>query len=245
MDPTDVKLIMFDLDNTLRPSMTLGVKGAKPWAFAKAVVDFHPKFEGKEDEIENIYLQTTGLNRIVQLRETEKLLSADFEISKNLEREWSNTFSSYIDEKSIPLYKDVNETISILKKRGYLLTVGSSVPQENLEEVLEIYPNLKSNLDLTLGNQKWNKREGETANFVKGVPYISFACGKFNLKPQQIAYEGDAVEDIRSGNEAGVYTIAKVNKDMPEIKVKLEAENPDLIIYNNSELLPIFTGPQV
>ncbi|MFH1588983.1 MAG: HAD hydrolase-like protein [archaeon] len=239
MDKNKIKLFMFDYDGTLRDSMNPNVKGAKPQAFAESIVEFHPELSDKKEDIKKIYLETSGLNRFIQLREVEKRLS-DFDIYPIKEKNWSERFNHHVKEEEIPLFEDVNETIIELKERGYLVAVGSSVPQKYLEKILNYHSHLSVRFDLILGNQKWHKGESEVSNFIKGVPYIAYACGKFDLKPKQIAYVGDAKEDISHGNEAGVYTIGKYDERIPKTKTILEAEKPNLLIKDLSEILKLF-----
>jgi len=247
MNPDAVKVVMFDYDGVLRDAMNPHLPGTKPHAFAKAVVDFQPSLRGRETEISGLYFATSGKNRIYQLHYVEEQLGIDSPVKAEQEKNWSDSFNSFIDTTNLPLFPEAIDVTKELKKRGYTLMIGSSVPQERLESEVTLFPDLEENMDLILGNQKMSKGVGTEGNFIKGVPYVSFVTGWYLgksgvlLKPEEIAFIGDAPEDMKAGYEAGSFTIGITNHLIPGTRERLEKHDPDRIILGLSELLEIFT----
>jgi len=240
MDPTNVKVILFDYDGTLRDSMNPGVPGTKPSAFSRAVVDFQPSLVGQEDVIKQLYFETSGKNRIWQLHFVEERLRVTSSVPASEEKAWSDKFNSYIDERGMPLFLGAKETVSSLSDCRYIVGIGSSVPQEHLEVIINYHPGLVERLDFMLGNRSLSKAEGIEANFVKGIAYFSFIMGKYNVQPHEIALVGDAPKDMEAGYGAGAFTIGKVDTRIPGRREILAQGQPDLLIDDLSELLDVF-----
>ncbi len=239
MNPQTIKLFMFDYDGTLRDSMNPSVPGTKPSAFAQAVAEYHPQLREKSEEIKQLYFNTSGMNRIIQLHLVENYFGVTA-IPPEREKEWSTCFDSHIHEREMLLFPEAAPTIAALKLKNYIVGIGSSVPHDQLVEVVGYFPALYNNLDFILGNQKWSKAAGAQANFVKGMPYIAWACGKYNLQPENIAFVGDAEEDMRVGYDAGTLTIGRVDPRIPHRKDILMKHNPDLLVDSLDEILPLF-----
>lgn len=241
MNTNDVKVLVFDYDGTLRDSMNPDFPGTKPHSFARAVVEYHPQLNGKEREIAQIYFKTSGMNRVKQLHIVEEQLGIATPVPVHEEKAWSGLFDSYIDEKGMPLFPDVIPAVSELHQRGYTLVIGSSVPQAQLEEVVGYHPDLQVHFDLILGNQKWSKSPGDVANFVKGLPYIAYVCGRYGVEHQQVAFIGDAPEDMRAGFESGTYTVGRIDTRIPQRRELLATHSPNLLVEDLTEMLGGFT----
>ncbi|MBI2103122.1 HAD family hydrolase [Candidatus Woesearchaeota archaeon] len=241
MNPDTIRLFMFDYDGTLRDSMNPDVPGTKPSAFAQAVIDHHPTLNVRRDEVKQLYFATSRMNRIRQLHLVEERFGLT-PIAAEKENEWSERFDSYINEREMPLFPEAATTIAALKLNGYLVGICSSVPQEKLVEVVSYFPTLKDNLDFILRNQKWSKAPGREANFLKGLPYVAWACGRYNLQPEQIAFVGDAEEDMRVGYDAGTFTIGRVDSRIPGRREVLAQHQPDLLVNSLDEILSLFLG---
>ncbi len=242
MNANDVEVLVFDYDGTLRDSMNPDVPGTKPSAFARSVVEYQPSLNGREKEIAQIYFDTSGTNRVRQLHIVEERLRITAPVPADQEKEWSRCFDSYIDEKKMPLFSDALPVVSALKQRGYTLSIGSSVPQAHLEEVVRYNLNLKAHFDFILGNQKWNKNPGDGANFIKGLPYIAYVCGKYGVIPNQVAFIGDAPEDMKERFESGTYTVGRIDTRIPGRREVLAVHSPDLLVETLTEMLAIFPG---
>ena len=244
LDPARVKVIIFDYDGTLRDSINPDVPGTKPHAFAQAVARYHPALKDREPEIARIYFETSGMNRVRQLRIVEERFKISNPIEAEKESEWSALFDTCTNDREWPLFPDALPALTALRKRGYSLGIGSSIPQQRLETVMSYHSELLDKFEFLLGNQKWHKGLGDEANFGKGISYTAYVCGKYGVTPEQVAYVGDTPEDMKSGFESGVYTIGRVDARIPHRREKLIAEfPPDLTIESLMELLDTFTKP--
>lgn len=240
MDKSLVNVIAFDYDGTLRDSMNPNIPGTKPGAFAQAVIDFHPSLRGREEELKQFYFETSGMNRFRQLRLTEEKLSSSEKVSVDAESEWSKRFDFYVDERSFPLFPEAVEVTSQLKGRGHSLVIASSVPQTLLEQIMGYFPDLIQNFNKIIGNQKWSKDENKEPNLIKGIPYFAYICGLYHCRPENVAFVGDAPEDMKAGYDGGVFTIGKIDVRIPGRRDVLAQEKPDLLIEDLSELLELF-----
>lgn len=239
MNSQTIKLFMFDYDGTLRDSMNPSVPGTKPSAFAQAVAEYHPELKEQSEVIKQFYFNTSGMNRIKQLHLVEDYFGVTT-IPPEREKEWSTCFDSHIHEREMPLFSEAAPAVAALKLKSYIVGIGSSVPQDKLVEVVGYFPALYDNLDFILGNQKWSKAAGAQADFVKGLPYIAWACGKYNIRPENIAFVGDAEEDMRVGYDAGTFTIGRVDPRIPNRREALIKHNPDLLVESLDEILSLF-----
>ncbi len=179
------------------------------------------------------------MNRIRQLHLVEDHFGVR-SIPSEQEKEWSACFDSHIHEREMPLFPEAAPTVAALKSKDYIVGIGSSVPHDKLVEVVSYFPALYNNLDFILGNQKWSKSPGAQADFVKGLPYIAWACGKYNLRPENIAFVGDAEEDMRVGYDTGTFTIGRIDGRIPNRRDILLKHNPDLLVESLDEILPLF-----
>src|SRR3989338_6923322 len=156
LDPARVKVIIFDYDGTLCDSMNLDVPGTKPHAFARAVAGYHPALQGREPEIARIYFETSGMNRVRQLRIVEERFKISNPVEPEKESEWSALFDTCTNDREWPLFPDALPALTALRKRGYSLGIGSSIPKQRLEMVIGYHPALPNKFEFLLGNQKWH-----------------------------------------------------------------------------------------
>ena len=221
--------------------MEIGVKGAKPYAFSEAIIRYHPGTKDKQNEIQSFYREKSGINRVKQLRMTEE----KFNISKKLlieeEKEWSDYFSSCIDESSLPLRRETIETLEYFSKKGIIQGIASSIPEEELVSIIrEHYKEIIPYLSFVLGNKKIKKSESEEFDFVKGIPYFSYLQNKFKVKKEDILFVGDSIEDIKAGKEAG---ISVVILDAGYYKPEEIKKNKPFAVIDDLNQLKNISGP--
>lgn len=222
-----IKAVGFDWDGTLVDSIIFKSK-----CFAESVIKSYPSVEDNRKEIEELYLETRGNLRTHQLEKVQNKYNLKKLNNDKLEK-WSDLFTKLYENQRSPLFKGTLEVLEALHQKNYSLFLCSSVPQKYLDETLEKYPKLKKYFDFILGTQ-------ERGEFKKGIPHLNFVSKRYELPTSKIAFCGDGERDIVGANEAGSFSIAKVDSRIPSSRENLKKHNPDLIINKLEELLEVF-----
>ena len=131
------------------------------------------------------------------------------------------------------MFDDTIRTLEELQKRGYKLFLCSSVPHDDLIRTLKKYPSLNSHFNLILGSRI---AEG----FRKGIPHFTYVSEQINVHLKEMAFVGDGSEDIKRANEAGCFSIGKIDSKIPNSMEKIKENNPKLVIEHLEELLIYF-----
>ncbi|RYE13897.1 MAG: HAD family hydrolase, partial [Sphingobacteriales bacterium] len=119
-----------------------------------------------------------------------------------------------------------------LKKQGILRVLNTGYSRQVAHSIIDI---LKWEQDLEYD-------ELVTATDVSGgrpePDMILFAADKFNVKPSEIVKVGDSIIDIEEGKNAGCALSIGITTGA-HTPAQLQSANPDHIIDNLMELLPI------
>lgn len=217
--------IGFDWDGTLVDSMLV-----KSQSFAESVIKFYPDFKQARAEIEQMYLATRGNPRTYQL----ELVQKRYNLAKLSPKEmidWSELFTSLYINRKLPLFADTLEVLDELKKRGYILFLCSSVPQNDLDKTLVQYP---------LDNY-FAEMLGTKGMFRKGIPHFTTVSKSIGVPLDRIAFCGDGADDVKGAEEAGCFSIGKADPKIPNSKEEIDKSNPKLIIASLRELLDHFS----
>ena len=223
MDISKIKAIGFDWDGTLVDSM-----GVKSQNFSKAVIKFYPSLKEKRKEIKNLYLTTRGNLRIYQLALVQKKYNLN-QLSNEKVQKWSDLFTSLYINEHLPLFNDTKKVLDELKHRNYAIFLCSSVPQNDLDKTLKLYP-LENYFEVVLGTR-------DDGKFRKGIPHLTFVSEKIGISLDKIAFIGDAADDVNGANEAECFSVGKIDSRIFESKKEIEKSNPKLTIRNLEELL--------
>jgi len=231
MDISKIKAIGFDWDGTLVDSM-----GVKSQSFSEAVIKFYPSLKKEIKEIKNLHLATRdnptrGNPRIYQLILVQKKYNLN-ELSNKETQKWSNLFTALYINEHLPLFDDTKKVLDELKHRNYAIFLCSSVPQNDLDKTLKLYP-LENYFEVILGTR-------DNGKFRKGIPHFTFVSVKIGISLDKIAFVGDAADDINGANEAGCFSIGKIDSRISDSEKKIRKNNPRLIIKNLEELLTYF-----
>ena len=226
MNILKIEAIGFDWDGTLVDSM-----GIKSQSFAESIIVFYPKLEKYRREIEKLYLATRGNPRTYQLALVQKRYDLN-RLSREETQRWSDLFTSLYIDKKPPLFDNTIRILDELKNRGYKLFLCSSVPQDDLDKTLKMYP-LENYFELTLGTR-------DNGKFRKGIPHLVYVSKTIIVSLDRIAFVGDGPDDVKGANEAGCFSIGKANPKIPDSREEIQKNNPKLIIENLEELLTYF-----
>lgn len=226
MKGLNIYVIGFDWDGTLVDSMSI-----KPQSFAQAVIEFYPALIDKRNELEKLYLAKRGNPRTYQLGLVQKKYNLVALSNEGICR-WSNLFTSLYKDKKPSLFDDTIRTLEELKSRKYKLFLSSSVPQDELEEMLTSYT-LEGYFNIVLGARKKTR-------FRKGVSHLTCVANYYEVPLRRLAFVGDGPTDVKMANKAGCFSVRKIDQRSPNSKTEIQKNNPKLVIKNLSELLTYF-----
>ena len=215
--------IGFDWDGTLLDSMKI-----KSQSFAESFIRLYPNLSKERAEIENIFLANGGNPRNYQLNSVQKRFSLG-KLSSEETQKWSDLFTSlYLDKKSL-LFDDAIKVLDELKRRGYKLFLCSSVPQDDLNKTIKLYP-LKDYFLEILGTR-------DNGKFRKGLPHFTYVSERIGVPLNKMAFVGDGSEDVKVANKAGCFSVGRVDPRLPSSKEEILKSNPKMVIEKLEELL--------
>lgn len=215
-----IKLIVFDLDGTLINSL-LDLTDAVN--HTRTLFNMSPL---KECEVKECIGE--GAKRLVEralpgLSEAEQLVALQGFLGYS---------SKHIVDKT-ELYPDVIATLSTLKKKGYILTVASNKNEPHCKEILRLL-NADHFFDVILGAESVADRKPSPAP-------ILHLMKQFALLASETVMVGDSINDILSGNRAGVMTIGCEFGYGAEDDLRYA----DHIISDLRQLIPLLNGVTV
>ena len=182
--------------------------------------------KGKEDEV------------LKFLEEREKLKSD--RISNSILQKMNEAYKFRYDEeklKEIKPYKGAFEGLKLLEKLGIRVVFVSSAPRESIKQWFEIHYGKNSSKKFSfLGKEDVKMQKPSSEGIFKALELSG-------IDRKNALYVGDHVNDIISGNEAGVYTVG-VLSDLSSVKEFLE-HDPHYIFNSFKELAEWLEGKKV
>lgn len=200
----NTKMIVFDMDGTIADTTDLELK-----LFAKIFgknKNYYKKYFGPPSKEIIQKLKPNWLNKRVLLYDLLWETEYLYELKK---RKW--------------LFKDAKETLGALKQKYQIGIITSSVRRTAIITLKDIFPLF----DFVLCAKEYNKHKPNPES-------LNLIMKKYNLKPNEIIYIGDNINDIIFGKKAKTKTIGKV--DLLYSKIDLKKQDPDLVINNLSDL---------
>lgn len=214
------KMWLFDLDGTLIDSMDY-----KAEAFFLAILKEYPQAHRKRDRIIDIYHNTAGIPRKIQLYIVLYELGYPFP-SESYYQKWIDNFTKfYHDGKEAIVIEGAVKLLEMLQSKGKILILSTVAPEKEAREVL-------SRLQL---NKYFEDVLGHSNNeYTKGKGHIDMLQKKYKVKSEEITYVGDSPKDISIAYHNNINAVYIKNKRM---KNKSEKDLKDTVTYNNvSEL---------
>ncbi len=216
---SDKKGFIFDLDGTLSNTLeSLSVSGNL--ALKEIGLEPFPKDRYR-------YFVGDGADELVK-----RMLIADGDIEcvhyDELRAAYRRTFAEHADYK-VTVYDGMPETLKELKKREYKLAVLSNKPHKQAIEVVEkLYG--QGLFDVIRGNVRDVPRKPSPEGAL-------LTASELKLSPSEIIYVGDTSTDMKTGKNAGMFTVGVLwgfrERD------ELEQNGADIIISHPEELLSI------
>lgn len=187
------KLIIFDLDGTLVDSVP----------DIASSVNYMLEQIGKQ----TVSIQTirtwvgNGVNVLVQ-----RALSNNVIIDENLDQDYYekalNIFLKYYEDNSCVktiMFKGVKETLSILRQKGYILTIVTNKPYVYVPPILKIL-NIDDLFHMVLGADSLEKKKPDP------LPLLHI-CEELNINLNDAVMVGDSKNDIVPAKQIGMDSI--------------------------------------
>ena len=127
------------------------------------------------------------------------------------------------------LYKDVEETLSELKKRGVKISLLTTKVQDQAEKILDHF-NLSKYFNLVMG-----RRDG-IAHKPSPEP-LQMICKELNIDLKNTLMVGDTELDIQCGKNAGSFTCGVLYGY--RTKELLMIEKPDFLVESIKQILSV------
>lgn len=135
---------------------------------------------------------------------------------------------------SVGIFPEVSGVLRELSRNRAVLGVASNIPTVFLREHLRKF-NIDGYFDIITGQEDCDEQKPSPKPVVTTIE-------KLGARPGEAMFVGDMEEDIIAGKRANVLTAAIVRKESYHPRQRLERQNPDFIISNLRELLPVYTG---
>ncbi len=137
--------------------------------------------------------------------------------------EWKEKRYRDLVAGKMTLLAGAKNLIDHLKKKGFLLAVGTSTPRVNVSLVLEQIPTLNS-FDVLVTGEEVRKGKPHPDTFLKAAEKLSLAANRC------VVLE-DAVQGVEAGKAAGMAVVAVTTTRSPE-----DLKRADLIVDSLAEL---------
>ncbi len=204
-----LQAVLFDLDGTLINSIPL-IRLSFEYTFKKLGIPW-----GKGEVLGTIGLPLRDVAKHYAQEEAEHFL----EVYANFQRE--------VQEKMLQAFPDTIESLTILRKQGYLTGLVTSKRRKATRDSLQI-TGLNDYIDVVV--------TVEDANHPKPHPDgVLSALKELSVHPSKAVYIGDSIYDIMTGKNAGTATIG-VTWGIAA-KKDLEKQQPDFLVESWKELL--------
>lgn len=212
------KLIIFDVDGTLMDSEQ------DVFICFNHILKSNMDFEITREKFQK--MAGLSLEKVF-----EGVLSED---KKHLSIELTKKYRQYyIDEKhfldTTTLFDGVKETISFLKKQGFIMVIASSKPKRALDYMVNHFK--LTEFDLVLGTGESNFKHKPNPEI------INYTLDRFNISKKDAIIVGDSQADVLAGKNANIDTVALTyGYDTKENLMKF---NPTYIIDKFDSLIKI------
>ena len=211
------KLVIFDLDGTLTDTLD-----SLQICANEAVAAFGC---GPYEKERFCYFAGDGMRELVKRClcdvDSEKEVYLDQAVSKYQELFAENCMYH------VEPYEGIKELLGVLKKTGAMLAVNSNKPHSEAVEVVETIFG-KDCFDMIVGNSEERPKKPSP----EGIHYIMKTLG---VSPQDVLYLGDTDTDMKTGKNAGVFTIGVLWGFRK--RAELEENGADAIIAHPLEAL--------
>lgn len=211
-----MKLCIFDLDGTVLDTVSsiahCGNRALEKYGIAPIEVERYRYFAG--DGAANLVRRML----VHRNRYTDDFYSAFF-------RDFSEIYAAEAN-CGITVFKGLREVLDALKAAGYHLVIVTNKPDYAAEQVVEAHYK-KGYFDCIIGQK--------TGSYLKPHPgEVLNVMQKMNVAPKDCVYVGDTDTDMKTGKNAGLYTIGVLwgFRDRNE----LEANGADVIVATPEEL---------
>ncbi len=179
--------VVFDMDGVIFDSERLVLKGWKKAAEKWGI-----------DNIEDVFYQCIGVNRVVTREIFLTAYGADFPYEE-FRAYGSKFFQQECVDGVVPMKPGVRELLGYLRDKGYRIGLASSTRHEVVSQEIEA-AGLSSLFDqLTCGDMtKRSKPEPDI---------FLLACEKLGVKPENAIAIEDSYNGVRAANRAGMMAI--------------------------------------
>jgi phosphoglycolate phosphatase-like HAD superfamily hydrolase len=219
-----VRAVLFDWDGTLVNSLDVKIRNAG--------LLFHQRLDLSSEGVERAYREHSGIPR----RQLFDAILADLGQPPLFDASFASLSKAFSDKNREAL-RDRNRpgllpnstllALENLLQTGCLLFISSSADTDEIRDIAE---NLNlADYFIRSGGDIFGSRPG----FNKGSQHVEHICTRHKLSVDELVFVGDDPADIRLGQAAGVFTIAKAGT-YPA--TALQAYKPDAIINSLDEL---------
>ncbi|GEM_PF-1685694 len=245
-----IKLLIFDVDGVLRDSGSAGLEGMRR-GFKHVGIEI-PFTKDDYRIIRNSGNYNNGRTCITfmysvlkfGLKYSEKIKSSEAEFSKmtgNLTQEdlekidkihkaYKEFFYSEEAGNFVELFPETKSAIDKLSKK-FKLAIWTNASVENVKRDLSGL-NLKKFSYILGGEDTGIKKPSGDG--------ILLVCKELGIKPEDTAYVGDAVVDVRASKEAGCTSVAICRSKI--LEVFLKEEKPDQFFNDLLEMAKFYSG---
>jgi phosphoglycolate phosphatase-like HAD superfamily hydrolase len=212
-------IIVFDWDGTLIESLPLKIQNAGQL--------FEENFCVRRAAVEAAYKIHSGIPR----RQLFEAICADNGLPALTDDQFDSlsaefTFRNQRSLSGMQVSVEVTFTLGTLRAKGYPLYVSTSAAPDEVQAIAE---------SLVLSHY-FEDILGSKNEFTKGLMHIEHILLQQPVGKGKIWFVGDEPNDVILGKQAGVRTVVKLGSHPRE---RLAAAEPDYIIENLSELIPL------
>lgn len=216
---SQAKVVGFDLDGTLVDS-----NAVKSELFGTVICEFAQEASAYKAQIEESFNQIAkGKSRSQVIEETLKNFT-NLTPTQEKVKEISGLFTQRYLAHNLPLFDDTKPVLEYLSKKGYLLFISSTTPEEDLERSITRY-GICHYFSQILGFRE---------DFCKERHHLVHFAKSYGVKLTKMVFVGDGLIDIIAAKNSGSVAIAKTNgkeNDWGKTAVK-----PDIVIPNLTSL---------
>lgn len=212
-DTKYISTVLFDWDGTIVDSAQLGLN-----AYYKVFAELECEFN------EEIYRASYSPNW--------HLTYEALRLPKEYWQKADDLWRFYYDQQAPELIAGAAETVATLHGTGYRLGVVSSGNDDRVNREIEQF-GLRDLFEVVMCHEQITQRKPHPEG-------LHLALERMAVSPREVAYVGDAPEDIQMGKEAGTLTVG-IRGNYP-CSARLRSSGPDLYLESIDDLLSHFAG---